>query len=359
MIQRKWLASLMLAFLVSVPAQAQLNRVFDTLFDDILREGFRLSPGEHANHFLPAAEEASNALTPALNSLIAGNISSFPLSSNVAGVIISVVDGKPLITRGSMGPIVAETAETLSPGELVVGFNATHLSLNSFRGLPLEDMGFTFLHSDIGEPGLGDSPNESDIVNISLGLEADANIFVLYAAYGIAPNLDVPARGKCRSLIPRLVDDPAILQVDDPVAVGGVGLRVGDLDDGGPLLVELFEDLHDLLRLPGVEVAGRLVGEDHLGAHDHRTGDAHQLLLAARELVGEEVLLADHLEAVEGVADQRLALGALDLAVGKRHLEILVDRQVVEQMVALEDEADVLLVERVERSLRLWVKLLS
>ncbi len=99
MIQRRLLTGLLLAFLVSVPAQAQLNRVFDTLFDDILREGFRLSPGEHANHFLPAAEEASNALTPALNSLIAGNISSFPLSSNVAGVIISVVDGKPLITR--------------------------------------------------------------------------------------------------------------------------------------------------------------------------------------------------------------------------------------------------------------------
>ncbi len=191
MIQRKLLTGVLMAFLVSVPAQAQLNRVFDTLFDNILREGFRLSPGEHANHFLPAAEEASNALTPALNSLIAGNISSFPLSSNVAGVIISVVDGKPLITRGSMGPIVAETAETLSPGELVVGFNATHLSLNSFRGLPLEDMGFTFLHADIGAPGLGDSPNESDIVNISLGLEADANIFVLYAAYGVAPNLDV------------------------------------------------------------------------------------------------------------------------------------------------------------------------
>ena len=191
MIQRRLLTGLMLALLVSVPAQAQLNRVFDKLFNDILREGFLLSPGVHANHFLPAADEASNALTPALNSLIAGNISSFPLSSNVAGVMISVVDGQPIITRGSMGPIVAETAETLGPGQLVVGFNATHLSLNSFRGLPLKDMRFTFLHTDIGEPGLGDSPNESDLVNISLGLEADANIFVLYAAYGIAPNLDV------------------------------------------------------------------------------------------------------------------------------------------------------------------------
>ena len=191
MIQRRLLTGLMLALLVSVPAQAQLNRVFDTLFNDILRQGFQLSPGVHADHFLPAADEASNALTPALNSLIAGNISSFPLSSNVAGVIISVVDGQPIITRGSMGPIVAETAATLSPGELVVGFNATHLSLNSFRGLPLEDMRFTFLHEDILDPGLGDSPNESDIVNISLGLEADANIFVLYATYGVAPNLDV------------------------------------------------------------------------------------------------------------------------------------------------------------------------
>ena len=61
--------------------------------------------------------------------------------------------------------------------------------------------------------------------------------------------------------------------------------------------------------------------------------------------VGIQVLLADDLEPVEHVADQALALGLLHVAVGERHVEVLVDRQVVEQVVALEDEADVLLLQ--------------
>ena len=55
--------------------------------------------------------------------------------------------------------------------------------------------------------------------------------------------------------------------------------------------------------------------------------------------------MADDVEAVERVADDRLALGPRDVAVGERDLEVLVDRQVVQQVVALEHEADVLLLQ--------------
>ncbi len=73
-----------------------------------------------------------------------------------------------------------------------------------------------------------------------------------------------------------------------------------------PSRVEALEQLHDLAALAGVQVAGRLVGEDHLRAGDDRAGDGDQLLLAARELVRVEVLLPDDLEAVEDVADDGL-----------------------------------------------------
>jgi patatin-related protein len=142
---------------------------------------------------------------------------------------------------------------------------------------------------------------------------------------------------------PQSVDDPAVEKADDAVAVLGVSLRVGDLDDGRPLVVELLEQAHDLLGLGRVQVAGRLVGEQQLGIADHRAGDADQLLLAAGELGGEEVLLADDVEAVERVGHQRLAVGPLDVPVGKRQVEVLGHGQAVEQVVGLEDEADVLL----------------
>jgi len=191
MLRRTALVCLLLTPLLVLPARAQLSNTFDGVFDATLREGFQLSPGAHANHFLPAAEEANAALTPALNSLIAGNIASFPLSSSVAGITFDFSTGQPVPIQGSLGPIFAENAETLGGGRLVVGFSATHLSLDSFRGIPLEAMRFTFLHEDVGPPGLGDSPNENDIVDITLGLDASANIFALFARYGITSNLDV------------------------------------------------------------------------------------------------------------------------------------------------------------------------
>ena len=58
-----------------------------------------------------------------------------------------------------------------------------------------------------------------------------------------------------------LVDDPAVAQLDDAVAVGGVGFRMRDLDNGGAVGIQFLEELHDFLALTGVEIAGRLVGE--------------------------------------------------------------------------------------------------
>src|SRR4030042_968948 len=78
-------------------------------------------------------------------------------------------------------------------------------------------------------------------------------------------------------------------------------------------------------------------GERRLGAPG--------VLLAAGELVREEALLADDAEAVEHVADAGLPLGGLDLLVEQGRLEVLVDRELVDEVVALEDETDVVLVD--------------
>ena len=67
---------------------AQLDQTFDRLFEAFLETGLQLIPGEHGMHFIPASEQAIRELTPALNSLIAGKISSFPLSSPSPSTII-------------------------------------------------------------------------------------------------------------------------------------------------------------------------------------------------------------------------------------------------------------------------------
>lgn len=171
---------------------AQLNKTFENIFNRVLRDDLRLSPGQHGTHFFQAADEANAALAPALNSLVASNVSSFPLSSTVAGVTFDFSSGQPVSITESLGPIFAEKAQTLGKGKLNIGFNFTNLNLARLRGLKTEDIRFTFAHQDLtGEGGLGENPTENDVIDLFLNLDANANIFALYGTWGVTNNFDV------------------------------------------------------------------------------------------------------------------------------------------------------------------------
>src|SRR5437667_7130496 len=79
---------------------------------------------------------------------------------------------------------------------------------------------------------------------------------------------------------PLFVLDPAIPQADDPAAIARVFLGMRDLDDRHPFVVQLLEEAHDLAALVGVEIAGRLVGEQKPRLRDERARDTDELLLA-------------------------------------------------------------------------------
>ena len=127
---------------------AQLDQTFDRLFEAFLDTDFLLGPGDHGMHFIPASEQAIRELTPALNSLIAGKISSFPLSSTITIDYEPGASGAPVRVFGSLGPIFTESAKTLGQNKLYVGFNYTYLGLSRYRGLPTEDFRFTFTHQE-------------------------------------------------------------------------------------------------------------------------------------------------------------------------------------------------------------------
>lgn len=175
-------------------AHAQLTQVFDDVFNQFLIDDLTLSPSQHANHFIPAARLATGSLTPALSSLISGNIASFPLTSTLAGVTLDLSSGRPVSVRESLGPIFAETAETLGQGNINVGVNYTYLSLNKLRGLDVDRIRFTFTHEEFGgSPDvLGDDPerSESDTIDMLLNMDVTANIMAVYATIGVFDNLD-------------------------------------------------------------------------------------------------------------------------------------------------------------------------
>ena len=109
-----------------------------------------------------------------------------------------------------------------------------------------------------------------------------------------------------------------------------------------PSEFSLFEELHDFLGLAGMEVAGRFVGQDEFWFGDDCACDADQLLLAAGELARVKVLFADDREAIEGIGDERGAFRFAVASIGERDVEVLVNRQVIEQIVVLENETDLL-----------------
>ena len=125
------------------------------------------------------------------------------------------------------------------------------------------------------------------------------------------------------------------------MAVGGISLRVRHLNDARAGFVEPAEKFHDFFTLRGMQVAGRFVGQNQLGALNHSSRDSHELLLTAGELIWEEILFADDVEAVKNVANEADALFVGDIFVGERYFQVLEDRQVVNQVVALKNEADI------------------
>src|ERR1700679_2648202 len=72
-----------------------------------------------------------------------------------------------------------------------------------------------------------------------------------------------------------LVRDPAIGDIDDAVPVFRVLLVVGHLNDRGARFVQALEELHDLLTLAGMQIAGRLIGQNHLRTRHNRARDRH------------------------------------------------------------------------------------
>jgi hypothetical protein len=177
-------------------ARAQLNTVFNSVFHTILVDRMILSPGEHKNHFLPAATQAESLLTPALNGLIVSNISSFPLSSTTPGVTFDFSGGQLVAVQEGAGPVFADRATTIGRGRINIGFNFTYLDLSRVRGVATDQMRFTFTHEDVNNDGILGGPTaeaapEADVVDVTMGMNLTAEIFALYGAWGITKNLDV------------------------------------------------------------------------------------------------------------------------------------------------------------------------
>ena len=118
---------------------------------------------------------------------------------------------------------------------------------------------------------------------------------------------------------------------------------MGDDDDAPSGLSQPQEDIHDLIPGMRVEIAGRLISEDHGRIIAERSGDRHTLLLSA----GQTQHTAVHLLVAEPhIGQQRTGALPPSSAVhaGDLHgqLDIFQRGQLREQVVMLEDDARIM-----------------
>ena len=116
------------------------------------------------------------------------------------------------------------------------------------------------------------------------------------------------------------------------------GVVVGDDEHGGAVLgVHPLQQGENLPRGLAVQRAGRLVAQQQARIFDEGPGDGAALLLAARKLGRELVLVLGQAQHLQKLAEvQRAASEVL------AHLNVLLHGQVRHEIVELEDEAQLL-----------------
>jgi hypothetical protein len=192
-----------------------------SLLPDLILGDIQLpSPGggvfSHAAHFTPLTIDDLNnpavAIVRSFNTLLLGQLSSFPLGSSTGGLTYSFDATLGTFRRGSasFGPAFAERALTIGRGRLSSGFNYQHTSYDKFEGLPLDDgsLKFYLRHEECcgvggaaGPPLFGTVPSpdgsretpffEGDLIEAALSLDASSDTVSLFANYGISDRWDV------------------------------------------------------------------------------------------------------------------------------------------------------------------------
>src|SRR5206468_6457741 len=140
--------------------------------------------------------------------------------------------------------------------------------------------------------------------------------------------------------------NPAVAQLNHPLSTRSIFLRVRDLNDGHAFVIELAKQLHDFFALTGVQITSGLVSKQKFRFSNNRPRNTDKLLLPSGKLTRIQIFFANDLETIERVGHQSGALTFAVMAIGERDIEVFVNREVVEQIILLEHEADLLVPQR-------------
>jgi hypothetical protein len=185
--------------LLPIAAAAQPFDLRD-LLTDFLRAGITLAPPpagfpSHQAHFIGAGSPQFQALQD-FNSLIADQLSSFPLASSAGGFAYTFDPTLGVFVRASdsFGPVFAERADTVGKGRFNLGINYSHFTFDHINDLDLRggDLRLVFTHIDVNHDNGDLEPwFEGDVITGQLFLKINSDITAFVFNYGVTDRLDV------------------------------------------------------------------------------------------------------------------------------------------------------------------------
>ncbi|HTS88625.1 MAG TPA: hypothetical protein VMG41_09055 [Gemmatimonadales bacterium] len=165
---------------------------------------------QHGTHFIGATVSGTASLLSFLGSAVAVGVSNLPISTASSGVTFSIVGGVPVPTSSSGGPIFGERVQTLGQGRFLIGTTVTGVQFTSVRGVPLDNVAFTFTHENVcratGAPppaggacpppfqidsALGSPTFENDVIEVNTSIDLRLQVAALNMTYGLTNRIDV------------------------------------------------------------------------------------------------------------------------------------------------------------------------
>jgi len=165
-----------------------------------------VSPLEHGLHYIISTQKGTVSILDFLASAVAVGVSNLPISPATGGVTFNIVGGAPVQTSSSGGPIFGERVQTLGRGRFLMGANITGVQFTSVRGVPLDNVAFTFTHQNICRPAatpppcppafaidsaLGSPTFENDVLEVNTSINLKIQVAALNLTYGLTNRIDI------------------------------------------------------------------------------------------------------------------------------------------------------------------------
>ena len=147
-------------------------------------DGLTLQNPDHFAHFTSSFQ---SSFTP-FNAAMARQLTSLPIPSPASGFSYSFDPALGVYTRSakSLGPILAERAETIGKDKFLFGLSYQHFSYNSMDGVSLQDVPAVFTHAP--------STNieyVKDIITTSNYIDAHVTQATGFLTYGLTNRVDI------------------------------------------------------------------------------------------------------------------------------------------------------------------------